>query len=118
MNNSDTPGLLVSGTNQQVGNIDGLGTTQVNAGSDLTANHIIQSALVIGGTSTSPGFVTIDASDALGNPLADSSLLASVAGAQAGVPEPSTLLMLTIGALAVGLTAYRRRSRTLNWKNR
>ena len=45
MNNSDTPGLLVSGTNQQVGNIDGLGTTQVNAGSDLTANHIIQTLL-------------------------------------------------------------------------
>jgi hypothetical protein len=45
-------GLVVSGTQQQVGNIDGSGTTQVNAGSDLTANHIVQSALVIGGTST------------------------------------------------------------------
>ena len=44
-NNSSSPGILVSGTNQQVGNIDGAGTTQVNAGSDLTANHIIQSAL-------------------------------------------------------------------------
>jgi autotransporter-associated beta strand protein len=70
-NSSTTPaGILVSGTNQIVGSIDGNGTTQVNAGSDLTANHIIQSALVIGGTSSSHGLVTIDASDDSGNPLA------------------------------------------------
>ncbi len=69
-NNSNAPGILASGTNQQVGNIDGSGTTQVNAGSDLTANHIIQATLVIGGTSKNPGLVTIDASDAAGNPLA------------------------------------------------
>jgi fibronectin-binding autotransporter adhesin len=68
-NGSSAPGLLVSGTHQQVGNIDGSGTTQVNAGSDLTANHIIQSALAIGGGIGSSGTVTIDASDALGNPL-------------------------------------------------
>jgi autotransporter-associated beta strand protein len=74
-NQSNDPGILVSGTNQQVGNIDGLGTTQVSAGSDLTANHIIQSALEIGGTSKNPGVVTIDASDALGNPLGQPSRL-------------------------------------------
>jgi hypothetical protein len=74
-NNSNAPGVLVSGTNQQVGNIDGSGTTQVNAGSDLTANHIIQNALVIGGESGNPGLVTIDASDDLGNPLASASAL-------------------------------------------
>ena len=62
-------GLVVSGTNQVVGSIDGSGTTQVNAGSDLTANHIIQSALVIGGAAGSPGLVTINASGASGNPL-------------------------------------------------
>jgi hypothetical protein len=62
-------GVLVSGTHQVVGNIDGSGTTQVNAGSDLTANHIIQHALVIGGAAGSPGLVTINASDASGNPL-------------------------------------------------
>jgi hypothetical protein len=55
-----------------VGNIDGSGTTHVNSGSDLTANHIIETALVIGGTATSPGLVTIDASDASGNPLGQS----------------------------------------------
>jgi autotransporter-associated beta strand protein len=70
-NNSSSAGILVSGTNQQVGNIDGSGTTQVNAGGDLTANHIIQTALAIGGTSSSHGLVTIDASDASGNPLAE-----------------------------------------------
>ena len=72
-NNSNSTGLLVSGTHQRLGNIDGSGTTQVNAGSDLTANHIIQSALVIGGTSGMHGLVTIDASDASGNPLGQSS---------------------------------------------
>jgi hypothetical protein len=63
-------GLLVSGTNQQVGNIDGNGTTSVAAGAGFTANHIIQSALVIGGTSASPATVTIAASNSSGNPLA------------------------------------------------
>ena len=66
-------GLLVSGIHQQVGNIDGAGSTQVNAGSDLTANHIVQTALVIGGTSGAHGLVTIDASDASGNSLVQSS---------------------------------------------
>ena len=64
-----TAGLVVSGTHQIVGGIDGSGSTQVNAGSDLTADHIIQSALVIGGAAGSPSLVTIDASDASGSPL-------------------------------------------------
>ena len=66
-------GIVVSGTNQVVGAIDGLGSTQVNAGSDLTANHIIQNALIIGGTAGNPSLVTIEASDASGNPLDQSS---------------------------------------------
>jgi hypothetical protein len=73
MNDSTTPGLLVSGIHQQVGDIDGSGSMQVNAGSDLTANHIIQGALVIGGTAGNLGSVTIDASDVAGNPLTASS---------------------------------------------
>ena len=80
-NNSTAPGILVSGTLQQVGNIDGLGTTQVNAGSDLTANHIIQSALVISGTPGSHGLVTIDASDASGNSLGQEAAGGSELGA-------------------------------------
>jgi hypothetical protein len=69
VNNSGAPGLLVSGIHQQVGNFDGSGNTQVLAGSDLTVNHIIQSSLMIGGTATNHGLVTIAASDANGNPL-------------------------------------------------
>jgi autotransporter-associated beta strand protein len=69
VNDSAAPGLLVSGVNQRVGNIDGGGTTQVNAGGDLTANHVVQAALVIGGTSSSHGLLMIDASDPSGNPL-------------------------------------------------
>ncbi len=71
-NSTSASGLLVSGTNQKVGNIDGTGTTQVNASSSLTANHIVQTALVIGGDATHVGLVTIGASDASGNPLAAS----------------------------------------------
>ncbi len=72
-NSRAAAGILVSGTHQQVGNLDGSGTTQVNAGSDLIANHIVQSALVIGGAAGSSALVTIEASDASGNPLGQSS---------------------------------------------
>jgi hypothetical protein len=87
INSSTAPGILVSGTNQVVGAIDGTGTTAVNAGSDLTANHIVQGALIIGGTSGSPALVTIAASDAAGNPLAtaaDLALNSSAASTLAG----------------------------------
>jgi hypothetical protein len=146
VNNSSAPGLVVSGSHQVVGAIDGSGTTQINAGSDLTANHIIQSALVIGGAAGSPGLVTIDASDASGNPLegfavpatslasesplTDGSNLgksmadgfngvsatsplapfnSSSAIGTASVPEPSSMTLIAIGCLAVGLVAVRRR---------
>ncbi len=66
-------GLLVSAGNQQVGGIGGTGSTQVNAGTSLTADHIVQGALIIGGNSGSQALVTIDASDASGNPLGQSS---------------------------------------------
>ena len=77
-NSSAAAGLLVSGTNQQVGGISGAGSTSVAAGGSLTANHIIQSALIIGGTAGSHGFVTISPSSASGNPLVQSSGLALV----------------------------------------
>jgi hypothetical protein len=80
-NSKQTSGgsLLVSGTNQQVGAITGIGDTAVNAGASLTANSIVQNALVIGGTNSSAGLVTIAASDASGNPLSSGGGLA-VAG--------------------------------------
>jgi autotransporter-associated beta strand protein len=125
VNNSAAPGVLVSGKNQVVGAIDGPGSVQINAGSDLTANHIIQTAIVIGGTSsTNRGLVTIDASDASGNPLDQSrgaefagslappfpdglsSDLASssdgFSGAAAPVPEPATLLLALLGLALSG----------------
>jgi hypothetical protein len=51
------------------GGINGTGDLAVSAGGNLTANHIIQGSLVIGGTPGSPAIVTIAASDASGNPL-------------------------------------------------
>jgi autotransporter-associated beta strand protein/uncharacterized repeat protein (TIGR03803 family) len=69
LNDSAVPGLVVSGTHQIVGGIDGMGSVQVNAGSDLTADHIIQNALIIGGTASSPSLVTVAPSDSRGNPL-------------------------------------------------
>lgn len=68
-NSTAAAGLLVSGTNQVVGGIDGSGNVQVNDGGNLTADHIIQSALIIGGAAGNPAVVTIAASDNQGNPL-------------------------------------------------
>ena len=49
---SATAGIFVSGTNQAVGNIDGTGNLVLDAGSDLTANSVIQNSLVIGAGAT------------------------------------------------------------------
>ncbi len=70
-NSSAAVGLTISGANQRVGNIDGTGSTQVNTGSTLTANHVIQGALFIGGAQGSKSNVVIDISDESGNPLSD-----------------------------------------------
>ncbi len=96
-------GMLVSGTNQQVGNIDGSGTTQINAGSDLTANHIIQTALVIGGSANSFGRVTIAASDPSGNPMSQglaSSIAQTPNGAFTGVNIGDSSGKLSVAAAA------------------
>jgi autotransporter-associated beta strand protein len=52
-------GLLVTGTNQQVGAISGTGNTVINAGSSLTAMSIVQNSLVIGGSAGNPATLTI-----------------------------------------------------------
>jgi hypothetical protein len=140
-------GLKVTGTNQQTGAIDGTGETSVAAGASLTANHIIQNALVIGGTGTSAGTVTIAASDASGNPVASGLAIAgslsgssstvniggssspvgsassgsplgrslgSVSvggGGRAAVPEPSSVVLVVLGALACLAPIARRRGR-------
>jgi hypothetical protein len=68
-NSSAVAGLLVTGTNQRLGGIDGTGNVVVADGGGLTADHIIQTALVIGGTANNPANVTISASDSQGHPL-------------------------------------------------
>lgn len=102
LNNSNAvAGLHVTGTNQQVGGIDGSGKTQVDPGSGLTANHIVQSALVIGGNSA---VVTIAASDQNGNALAESGNLA-VAGSlrsNATLPGGSISTASLLGAGSSG----------------
>jgi hypothetical protein len=149
-------GVRVTGTSQKVGGIDGSGTTGVEAGADLNANHIVQSALVIGGQVQSPGMVTMTSSDPLGRPMdqvedglaglvAASVSLASVspavdspslsntnplstvssidglmppdgfssepvsAAGSTGVPEPTTLVLLALGAMASGSPVINRR---------
>ena len=74
-----------------------MGTTQVNAGSDLTADHIIQSALVIGGAAMNNASVTIDASDASGNPLGEV-LSSGIAGSLASEDGSSNSGMTPLGA--------------------
>ena len=78
---ADQPaGLVISGTNQVVGGIDGTGSTQVNTGSNLAADYIIQSALVIGGGAGNPALVMIDTSDASGNSLGEPAIQSSGLG--------------------------------------
>ncbi len=72
-------GLLVSGTNQRVGRIQGTGNVVVAAGGSLTANSIVQNALNIAGSSGSHGLVIIAPSDASGNPLVEPDSSAGVA---------------------------------------
>ncbi|HKD36211.1 MAG TPA: autotransporter-associated beta strand repeat-containing protein, partial [Pirellulales bacterium] len=99
--NSSAAVILVSGSHQQIGNLDGSGTTQINAGSDLTANHIIQNGLVIGGAGGSLGVLTIAASSPTGNPLvgATTSMIAgNLTGSFAEDPSLATGLTAPIGA--------------------
>ncbi len=72
-------GILISGTSQVIGGIDGTGCLAVTAGSDLTANQIAEGALMIGGTVGSPATVTIAASNAAGNPLTTTSSISCTA---------------------------------------
>ena len=53
INNNSINSLLVTGTNQAVGNIGGTGSTNVAVGANLNANHIRQSSLTIAGAAAS-----------------------------------------------------------------
>jgi hypothetical protein len=69
-NNNATMTLAGAGILSIRGGIEGTGNLTITAGSNLTAGHLIQNALVIGGTAGSFGRMTIGTSDASGNPLA------------------------------------------------
>jgi hypothetical protein len=105
MNNSQAAagGVYVSGTNQEIGNLDGTGNTVIGSGASLTVNHIVQNALIIGGAASARSLVTIAASDYSGNSLAAASDV-SVAGnlslssrIELGAMEP---LSMPLGDLA------------------
>lgn len=83
--NSSVTGLNINAGSVRVGAVSGSGTTTVAAGSHLTADSIIQGALVIGGTAANAAVVTIDASDASGSPLA-ANPLASLSESQLAGP--------------------------------
>jgi hypothetical protein len=106
-NSTASAGLLITGSCLEIKSIDGIGSTQVTAGADVTTDHIIQNALVIGGTGTNPATVTIDASDASGNPLAKNADDPLAAPLSAGSIVQSNLLTGDAGstAAATGLSA-------------
>ena len=94
---SAAAGIVVSGTNQVVGGINGVGNLMVNAGSALKANHVIETALIIGGSAGSPATLTIAPSDFNGNPLesqatavsrSDSNAVAASGTSQAVAGDP------------------------------
>jgi hypothetical protein len=91
--NDGTLSLTAFQTAQVVGGIDngsaGTGVTSVAAGTSLTADHIIQAALIIGGDQDFGALVTISPSDDIGNPL--------VAEPPVGTSDP-----LGVGAAALG----------------
>jgi hypothetical protein len=83
------------------GGIKGTGNLLITGGSHLTAGHVIQNALVIGGAAGNIGNVIIGASDASGNPLISTlgamspsettaGATASIAAAAATMSTPST----------------------------
>ncbi len=116
--NDSATGLLIAGKNQIVGGIDGAGATVIDAGSDLTADHIIQSALMIGGTTTAHGRLTIAPSDAAGDPLLQADSVAvgapfDAAGETTSAPEPTSLLLALVAAVTIVFLQFRRRGRNL-----
>jgi hypothetical protein len=95
-------GIEVTGTHQVVGNISGGGTLAIDAGADLTANQIVQGALVIGGSSGNFATLTIAASDSSGNPLiAD----ASDAGSSSSAIASSDVSATSFASAATTTTA-------------
>lgn len=93
-----------------IGGLEGTGDLTIDAGGSLTAGHIIQNALVIGGTSTSFGTLTISPSDAAGNPLAQASvantaMTAAVGESRMAAQKASATSAMAAAELANSVTA-------------
>jgi hypothetical protein len=90
------------------GAVDGTGSLTISAGGNLTANHVVQNSLIIGGAAGNNATLTIAASDASGKPLAATSAAgvpsATVSSASAppigAKPSAPTETTTTIGAVA------------------
>ena len=93
--------LAGAGTLTVSGGVEGTGDLTVNAGSDLTTNHIVQEALVIGGTATSFGKVTIAASDSSGNPLAAANVASTSMHATTSSSQPAAPTTSSSSAIAI-----------------
>jgi hypothetical protein len=120
--------IVVFNNGQIVGPLDGAGATQVVSGASLTVDHVVQGDLTLGGVAGTPAFLTINASDASGNPLGSSEIDApgrllplfassSVGGASTPVPEPGTLVLLAIGIIAA-IPSLKRKHRLAGRKTR
>ena len=105
VNNSTASGggLLISGTNQQVGAITGTGNLSLAAGSSLTANSIRQAAIIIGGASGNPARLTIDASNSSGT-----SLSGGLGGSGAGDSSGGAGAVSQTGSPLIGSFVVRR----------
>jgi hypothetical protein len=80
--------LSINGGSMRIVNgLDDAGTVAVSTGSNVTADHINEGVLIIGGAAGSPAVMTIAASDAGGNPLAGSAVAASGSSADASSPD-------------------------------
>ena len=91
------------------GGVEGPGNLTVDAGSSLTASHIVQSALVIGGAAGSPATVTIAASDSSGNPLISAAAASSSNSSVSALSNSAASNAGTEATLAERLAAIRAR---------
>ncbi len=105
--NSSTLTRTGAGSLIVVAGIEGPGSLTVDAGSSLTAGHIVQNSLVIGGTAVAPALLTIAPSDASGNSLAAETQ--SLAGAATDETRGTLQLLVTASA---GFTAVAANSST------